>query len=459
MQQKINSDAVVQNLVASWQASGLKQKLLFTFAIIAIFRFCAQLPIYGIDNTIFMNIASQNNLIGFLDMFSGGALGKVSIFALGIGPYITSSIIMQLMAVIVPSLERAQKEDGEAGRRKIQQITRVATVGLALFQSVIFSLALCKLGAVMPEINTSVFFIASAASLTAGSVIVMWLAELISEKGVGNGASLLIFVGIIAGIPLYCANTATLVSENTMLQLGLLVLIAIFIATLIFIVILHEAARKVPIVSARRQVGNKVYGGQNTNIPFKLNPGGVMPIIFTVAILLFPATILGVINQMGLDKIPAFQKSITIGGFDFGLNSILQTLTNTFSGNSTEYYVIYFALIVTLTFFYASIIPSMQPKEIANNLKKYGSAIPGVKPGKPTADKLNEILSRITFIGAMSLGIIALIPTIATKITGITTFQGIGATSLIILVGVALDFINQIKTHMLAKNYESFLQQ
>ena len=162
---------------------------------------------------------------------------------------------------------------------------------------------------------------------------------------------------------------------------------------------------------------------------------------------------------MGLDKIPAFQKSITIGGFDFGLNSILQTLTNTFSGNSTEYYVIYFALIVTLTFFYASIIPSMQPKEIANNLKKYGSAIPGVKPGKPTADKLNEILTRITFIGAMSLGIIALIPTIATKITGITTFQGIGATSHIILVGVALDFINQIKTHMLAKNYESFLQQ
>ena len=162
---------------------------------------------------------------------------------------------------------------------------------------------------------------------------------------------------------------------------------------------------------------------------------------------------------MGLDKIPAFQKSITIGGFDFGLNSILQTLTNTFSGNSTEYYVIYFALIVTLTFFYASIIPSMQPKEIANNLKKYGSSIPGVKPGKPTADKLNEILTRITFIGAMSLGIIALIPTIATKITGITTFQGIGATSLIILVGVALDFINQIKTHMLAKNYESFLQQ
>jgi len=446
MQQKVNTDAVVQNLVASWQASGLKQKLLFTFAIIALFRFCAQLPIYGINNEIFKNLASGNNLIGFLDMFSGGALGKVSIFALGIGPYITSSIIMQLMAVIIPSLERAQKEDGEAGRRKIQQITRVATVGLALFQSVIFSLALYKLpGAIIPDVQPVMFFFASAVSLTAGAVIVMWLAELITEKGVGNGASLLIFVGIIAGIPKYCLSTATLVSGNTMLQIGLLVLIAIFVATLIFIVILHEAARKVPIVSARRQVGNKVYGGQNTNIPFKLNPGGVMPIIFTVAILLFPATVLGIVQQMHIQN-PT-------------LAIIFEKLTMIFSANSTSYYVIYFVLIVALTFFYASIIPSMQPKEIANNLKKYGSAIPGVKPGKPTAEKLNEILSRITLIGALSLGIIALIPTIATKVTGITTFQGIGATSLIILVGVALDFINQIKTHMLAKNYESFLQQ
>ncbi len=446
MQQNIDSEKVVQNLMASWQASGLKQKLIFTFAIIALFRFGAQLPIYGINNEVFLNLASGNNLIGFLDMFSGGALGKVSIFALGIGPYITSSIIMQLMAVIIPSLEKAQKEEGEAGRRKIQQLTRVFTVFLALFQSVIFALALYKLpGAIMHGVNPVMFFVGSAVSLTAGAMIVMWLAELITEKGVGNGASLLIFVGIIAGIPLYCDRTATLVSQDTMLQLGLVALIAIFLATIIFIIVLHEAARKVPIVSARRQVGNKVYGGQNTNIPFKLNPGGVMPIIFAVAILLFPATVLGFVQQMHV-------KNQVLAG-------IFERLNLLFSANSLSYYVIYFVLIVTLTFFYASIIPSMQPKEIANNLKKYGSAIPGVKPGKPTADKLNEILTRITLIGALALGIIALIPTIATKITNITTFQGIGATSLIILVGVALDFINQIKTHMLAKNYESFLQQ
>lgn len=446
MQQSVNQEKIIQNLMASWRSSGLKQKLIFTFAIIAMFRFGAQLPIFGINNEVFQNLANGNNLIGFLDMFSGGALGKVSIFALGIGPFITSSIIMQLLAVVIPSLERAQKEDGEAGRRKIQQYTRLFAVGLALFQSIIFSLALYKLpGAILPNVNPAMFFVGSAVTLTAGAIIVMWLAELITEKGVGNGTSLLIFVGIIAGIPLYCNRTATLVAQDSMLQLGLLALIAIFLATIIFIIILHEAARKVPIVSARRQVGNKVYGGQNTNIPFKLNPGGVMPIIFAVAILLFPATVLGFVQQMHIENVV--------------LAGIFEKLSLVFSANSTSYYVIYFVLIVTLTFFYASIIPSMQPKEIANNLKKYGSAIPGVKPGKPTADKLNEILSRITFIGALALGIIALIPTIATKITNITTFQGIGATSLIILVGVALDFINQIKTHMLAKNYESFLQQ
>ncbi len=446
MQQNINSDKVVQNLVASWQASGLKQKLLFTFAIIALFRLGAQLPIYGINNQVFQNLANGNNLIGFLDMFSGGALGKVSIFALGVGPYITASIIMQLMAVIIPSLERMQKEDGEAGRRKLQQIIRVFTVFLALFQSIIFALALYKLpSAIMPGVNPVMFFTGSIVALTAGAVIVMWLGELISEKGLGNGPSILIFIGIIAGIPLYCNRTAILVSQDPVLQLGLLLLIAIFLATIVFIIILHEAERRVPIVSARRQVGNKVYGGQNTHIPFKLNPGGVMPIIFAIAILLFPATVLGFVQEMHIEN-------VMVAG-------IFERLNLLFSANSISYYVIYFVLIVTLTFFYASIIPSMQPKEIANNLKKYGSAIPGVKPGKPTSEKLNEILTRITLIGALALGIVAMVPTVATKVTNITTFQGIGATSLIILVGVALDIVNRIKTQMLAKNYESFLQQ
>ncbi len=446
MQQQVNSQQMLESLMSNLKASGLKQKLIFTFAIIALFRFGAQLPIYGINNEVFQAMAAGNNMIGFLDLFSGGALGKVSIFALGIGPYITASIIMQLLAVIIPYLEKLQKEEGEAGRRKIQQLTRQFTVVLALFQSFVFVTILSKLpNSIIHTVNPPLFFIGSMAALTAGSVFVMWLAELITEKGVGNGGSLIIFIGIISGIPLYASRTATLVSQDTALQLGLVGLLAIFVATIIFIIVFQDAVRKVPIVSARRQVGNKVYGGTNTNIPFKLNPGGVMPIIFAVAILLFPATILSFVQQMKLPEGVA--------------RNILEQMSLFLSPSSLSYYVIYFLLIVALTFFYASIIPSMQPKEIANNLKKYGSAIPGVKPGKPTADKLDEILSRTIFIGAISLGIIALIPTIASKITNITTMQGLGATSLIIMVGVALDFINQIKTHMLAKNYESFLQQ
>lgn len=437
---------MLESLVANLRASGLKQKLIFTFAIIALFRFGAQLPIYGINNEVFQAMAAGNNMIGFLDLFSGGALGKVSIFALGIGPYITASIIMQLLAVIIPYLEKLQKEEGEAGRRKIQQLTRQFTVVLALFQSFVFVTILSKLpNSIMHTVHPVLFFLGSMAALTAGSVFVMWLAELITEKGVGNGGSLIIFIGIISGIPLYASRTATLVSQDPALQLGLLGLLAIFVATIIFIIVFQDAVRKVPIVSARRQVGNKVYGGANTNIPFKLNPGGVMPIIFAVAILLFPATILSFVQQM---KIP-----------EGVLRNVFEQMSLFLSPSSLSYYIIYFLLIVALTFFYASIIPSMQPKEIANNLKKYGSAIPGVKPGKPTADKLDEILSRTIFIGAISLGIIALVPTVASKITNITTMQGLGATSLIIMVGVALDFINQIKTHMLAKNYESFLQQ
>ncbi|HIQ89073.1 TPA: preprotein translocase subunit SecY [Candidatus Galligastranaerophilus faecipullorum] len=446
MQQQANSQQMLESLMSNLRASGLKQKLIFTFAIIALFRFGAQLPIYGINNEVFQAMAAGNNMIGFLDLFSGGALGKVSIFALGIGPYITASIIMQLLAVIIPYLEKLQKEEGEAGRRKIQQLTRQFTVVLALFQSFVFVTILSKLpNSIMHTVHPVLFFLGSMAALTAGSVFVMWLAELITEKGVGNGGSLIIFIGIISGIPLYASRTATLVSQDGALQLGLVGLLAIFVATIIFIIIFQDAVRKVPIVSARRQVGNKVYGGANTNIPFKLNPGGVMPIIFAVAILLFPATILSFVQQM---KMP-----------EGIVRNIFEQMSLFLSPSSLSYYVIYFLLIVALTFFYASIIPSMQPKEIANNLKKYGSAIPGVKPGKPTADKLDEILSRTIFIGAISLGIIALVPTVASKITNITTMQGLGATSLIIMVGVALDFINQIKTHMLAKNYESFLQQ
>ena len=436
----------MEDIVSMFQASGLKAKLIFTFAMVAVFRFCAQIPLFGIKNEVFANIASGNNIIGFLDLFSGGALGNVSIIALGIGPFITASIIMQLLAVIIPSLEQLQKEEGEAGRRKISQYTRVFTVVIAAFQSFVFLAFLTSQAsaAILPGVNKGMFFFGSMLILTAGAVFVMWLAELITEKGIGNGGSLLIFCGILAGIPVYASRTSQLVAYDPKMQLGLVVLLAIFFATMIFIVIMQEAIRKVIIVNPKRQVGNKIYGGISTFIPFKLNPGGVMPIIFAVAILLFPSTVLSLANSIHV-------QSQT-------LKTIVTKLTLFFSPQGISYYIIYFVLIVALTFFYASIMPNMQPKEIATNLKKYGSSIPGIKPGRPTAEALDKILSRTTFIGAMGLGIIALIPSVASYITNITTLQGIGATSLIIMVGVALDFINQIKTHLLARNYDSFLK-
>ena len=434
------------DLMSMWNASGLKEKLIFTFLMLVLFRFGIHLPIFGVNNEYFSNLASQNNILGFLDLFAGGALRKVSIFALGIGPYITSSIIMQLMAVIIPALERLQKEDGEAGRRKLSQYTRLFTVVLAAFQGCIFMSFLSHMQTgILPGLNHAMFYISSVITLTAGSVLVMWMSELITEKGIGNGGSLIIFVGILSGIPLYSSRTAQMVSNDSALMWGLILLLAMFFVTMVFIVIMQEAVRKVIIVNPKRQVGNKVYGGVNTFIPFKLNPGGVMPIIFAVAILLFPSTVLSLVGQANL---PA--------GW---IQDFVMTLNKIFNPSGVVYYVIYFIMIVALTFFYASIMPNMQPKEIADNLKKYGSSIPGVKPGRPTAEALDKILSKTTFIGALGLGIIALVPAFASYITRITTLQGIGATSLIIMVGVALDLINQVRTHLLARNYESFLKE
>ena len=433
------------DLMSMWNASGLKSKIIFTVLMIAAFRFGVQLPVFGINNTIFSNIAGGNNIIGFLDLFSGGALGKVSIFALGIGPFITASIIMQLMAVVIPTLEKLQKEEGEAGRRKLSQYTRLFTVVLAAFQAVIFMVYMSHLPGAITASNHVLFYISSVAVLTAGSVLVMWISELITEKGIGNGGSLIIFVGIISGIPIYSSRTAQMVSRDPSLGFGLFALLLIFFATMVVIVIMQEAVRKVTIINPKRQVGNKVYGGVNTFIPFKLNPGGVMPIIFAIAILLFPTTVLSLVGQSNL---PAGAVKNAVMG-----------LTQFLSPDGIPYYVIYFLLIFALTFFYASIMPNMQPKDIATNLKKYGSSIPGIKPGKPTAEALDKILSKTTFIGAIALGIIALVPSFASYVTNIKTLQGIGATSLIIMVGVALDLINQVRSHLLARNYESFLKQ
>lgn len=433
------------DLMSMWNASGLKQKIIFSLLMIAVWRLGVQMPLYGINNQAFTALAQSNSLIGFLDLFSGGALGKVSILALGIGPFITSSIIVQLVSVVIPSLEKLQKEEGEAGRRKLSQYTRIFTVVLAIFQSFVFMMYLHHVpNAIMAQVNPIAFYASSICVLTAGAVLVMWISELITENGIGNGGSLIIFCGILSGIPIYASSTAKIVKASSQMQLGLFVLLAIFFLAMVLIVIMQEAVRKVIIVNPKRQIGNKVYGGMNSFIPFKLNPGGVMPIIFAIAILLFPSTIFELLKQANIGSV--------------AFNNVVAKMAMVLSPSGVWYYVLYVGFIIALTFFYASIMPNMQPKDIADNLKKYGSSIPGIKPGRPTAEALDKILSKTTFIGAIGLGIIALVPSLASGLSHIETLQGIGSTSLIIMVGVALDLINQVKTHLLARNYESFLK-
>src|SRR5574344_528751 len=357
MQQKVKMPST-SDLMSMWHASGLKDKIIFTFLMIAVFRFGAQMPLFGINNESFRALVQQGNLIGFLDLFSGGALGNVSIFSLGIGPYITASIIIQLVSVVIPSLEKLQKEEGEAGRRKLAQYTRVFTVALAIIQSLIFVVYLSHLpNSLIPGINPVMFFVSAVTILTAGAMLVMWISELITENGIGNGGSLIIFIGILSGIPFYSSQTWQMVSDYGNLKFGLFVLLLIFFAAMVLIIIMQEATRKVVIVNPKRQVGNKVYGGVNTFIPFKLNPGNVMPIIFAIAILLFPTTVLSILGQANIHN-ATFK------------NIILQ-LSQWLSPSGPAYYIIYFLLIVALTFFYASIMPNMQPKEISTNLKKY----------------------------------------------------------------------------------------
>jgi preprotein translocase subunit SecY len=430
-------------LSQSWETAGLRQSFLFTLGALAVFRLGAQIPIWGV-NAIALKQLASNQLLGFLDMFSGGALGSLSILALGIGPYITSSIIIQLLTVVIPRLEEMQKEEGEAGRRKIAQMTRYATVVLALFQAfVVIRLFTMTPGVLLPGVEPVLFYTLATVSLVAGSLFTLWLSELITERGIGNGGSLLIFVGILASLPFYATQTAQLVAGDPQRSFNLVLLLAIYLVSIVFIIILQEAVRKIFIVNAKRQVGNKIYGGQSSFIPFKINPAGVMPIIFAFAMLAFPQTIIQLVSKM---QVPTL------------VTQLIEWYTVTLGPGKPLYLVLEFTLIVFFTFFYASIVPSMQPKEIALQLKKYGSSIPGIKPGKPTSDVLEVVISRIMWIGAIGLALITLLASSATSITGITTLSGLGSTALIIMVGVALDTVNQIRVHLLSKQYEGFLK-
>jgi len=421
-----------------WRESGLKNKLLFTLVMILVVRTGVHIPISGVNLDIIKDLFNQGNLLGFIDLFAGGAMAKFSLFAMGIIPYINASIIIQLMTAVIPKLEELQKEGGESGRRQIAQITRYLTVILASVQAFGMSIWIWRSGAVLNAPATGpapVFFILdTAAVLIAGTVFMMWVGELITEHGIGNGASLLIFIGIIARLPDYMTNTYQLVSTGGTNWFMVGILMLIFLGIMVLIVYASEGSRRLPVQSAKRQVGNRMYGGRATYLPFRINQGGVMPIIFASSVMLFPATI-----------------------YQFAPVDFLKTVTQALAPSQPLYAVAYIGLILFFTFFYASII--LNPKDISDNLKRYGSFIPGYRPGRPTAEYIEYVLTRITFCGAVFLGFIALLPMVAEKGTGVVTFQGLGSTALLIMVGVAIDIFNQLQTHLLARQYEGFMKQ
>lgn len=413
---------------ALFNIQDLRKKILFTIGMLIIFRLGAHIPVMGVDATKLEMLFGKGNLMGFLDMFTGGALLRFSIFAMGIVPYINASIIMQLLQVVVPQLEELAKE-GEAGRKQIAQYTRYLTVFLAGFQA--FGMSFWLRGVMMEGVSFPLFLVSTVLTLTAGSCLVMWIGELITERGIGNGASIIIFVGIASRIPSYVLQTVTLVRGGASL-FGVLVLLAAFLAMIVAIVYIQEAQRKISVQYAKRIVGRKMYGGGTSFIPIRINQGGVIPIIFASSVLMFPATIAQFI------PLP-----------------FMQSVAGWLSPSGGLYMLLYFALIFFFTYFYTAI--TFNPNEMAENIRKYGGFITGIRPGKPTAEYLEYIVSRLTLVGAIFLAGIAVVPTIVEGATKITSFQGLGSTALLILVGVAMDLVRQIETHLVTRQYEGLL--
>ncbi len=423
------------------QAAGLRGRLLVTVGLLILVRLGVFLPVPGINRDRF-NDYIQNNpsgqLIGFLDIFSGGGLSALGIFALGILPYINASIIMQLLTAAIPSLEDLQKNEGEAGRRKISQITRYVALGWAIIQSIGLSLWLNGLGV---SFSPGPIFIAETVlALTAGSMFVMWVSELITERGVGNGASLLIFINIVAVLPRSLGQTIEVVETGNRNEVGgVIILLLVFLVTIVGIVFVQEGTRRIPIVSARRQVGRRLYRERTNYLPLRLNQGGVMPIIFASAVLFLPASLAQFTNNDYVARVASY------------INP---------SGPSPLspwiYTAVYLSLILFFSYFYASLI--VNPIDLSQNLKKMGASIPGIRPGRATSDYVERVLNRLTFLGAIFLGSVALIPTAVESATRVTTFRGLGATSLLILVGVAIDTAKQIQTYVISQRYEGMVK-
>ena len=412
-------------------ASGLRSRLFLTLGLLLLVRLGIYIPIPGIDRARFAAEAANSPVFGLLDVFSGGGISALGIFALGILPFINASIIMQLLVSAIPALENLQKNEGEQGRRQISQYTRYVTLGWAIIQGIGISFWVREFASTTNELA---FMASTTLALAAGSLFVMWLGEMITEKGVGSGPSLLIFVNIVATLPRALGQTISLARADSSTIGGILLLLAIFLVTIVGIVFVQEGSRKIPIVYAKRQVGNKLFREQKSYLPLRLNQGGVMPIIFAYSVMSLPLALA-----------------------QYTQNLTLVQVANFLSPTSWFYIPFYFVLILFFSYFYASLL--INPVDLAQNLKKMGASIPGVRPGKATAEYVEGILNRLTLLGALFLCAVAIIPTTVERATGITTFQGLGATSLLILVGVAIETSKQIQTYVISQRYEGMVKQ
>lgn len=417
---------MLESIKTAFKIPDLRKKFYWTIFLLAVFRLGSFIVVPGMQPYNF----GENNIFDLLDMFSGGALSNMSLFALGVNPYITSSIIIQLLTVVIPSLQELSKEGGE-GRKLIARYTKYGTVILGLIQAAAITMGF-RAAMIDPDNVWSIITIIF--TMTAGTVFLTWLGEVISDRGIGNGVSMIIFAGIVARFVPSIIRNLQLVGEGGVSLLGLILFFILTLAVVVFIVIVTQGERKIPVQYAKRVVGRKMYGGQSTHLPMRVNQVSVIPVIFASSVLAFPLTI--------ASFLPA------TSGFAKFINAF-------FSPGGPIYLVIYAILIFLFTYFYTAV--TFNPMEVADNLKKYGGFIPGIRPGRPTAEYLDKILTRITTAGALFLTVIALVPYLLGPLTGLRQI-GFGGTSLLIAVGVAIDTMKQIEAQLIMRQYEGFLK-
>ena len=426
---------MIQTVRKAWGIPELRKKIVFTLLILLIYRIGSAIPVPYVDTDLLGNYLNGlgTTILGLYNVMSGGAFAMATVFALGIQPYINSSIIIQLLTVAIPALERLAKDGGEEGKRKIQSITRYATVAIALLQALGYYWIMSSNQILTNDSIWAALVIIVA--FVAGSSFLMWLGEQCNEFGVGNGISMILFAGIISRIPAMVGNVYSSIISGSLFWPWVILLVVGILLLVVLIVFVSDAERRIPVQYAKRQVGRKMYGGQSSNLPMKVNMSGVLPVIFAQSIASIPATI------------GAFLPAPAEGSFWAALLDAIDT-------KSVLYMIVYFLMIIGFSYFYATI--QFNPVEISNNLKRNGGFSPGFRPGKPTSDFIAKVLSKITLFGAIYLGIVAIVPLLADKFLPITV--GIGGTSVIIVVGVALETVKALESQMLMRQYKGFLE-